>query len=136
MKPQGCHIAKAFFLRFVLPQLPGLRVAGCVIDLGKRPALLLIPFMFLGPTSMLQVEAQTLSGPSYSEWRISPGSITVQQGSYSGSLTALATKDHTATQKNSANYVQFGTPSGQQFTRSLSFTAPSGSTPSQISSIH
>jgi hypothetical protein len=84
---------------------------------------------------MLQVEAQTLSGPSYSEWRISPGSITVQQGSYSGSLTALATKDQTGTQNNSASYVQFGTPSGQQFTGSLSFTAPSGITLSQISSI-
>src|SRR6266853_4231921 len=105
MKRQRCHLAKAFFLRFVLPQLPGLRVAGSVIDLGKRPELLLIPFMFLGPTSLLQVEAQTLSGPSYSEWRVSPGSITVQQGRYSGSLTALATKDQTGTQNNSANYV-------------------------------
>src|SRR5260370_5857810 len=58
MKRQGCHIAKAFFLRFVLPQLPGLRVAGCAIALRKRPELLLIPFMFLGSTSMLQVLAQ------------------------------------------------------------------------------
>jgi hypothetical protein len=135
MKRQGCHIAKAFFLRFVLPQLPGLWVAGCVIDLRKRPELLLIPFMFLGSTSMLQVQAQTLAGPSYSEWRISPVSIAIQQGSYSGSLTALATKDQTGTQNNSANYVQFGTPSGQQFTGSLSFTAPSGITLSEITSI-
>jgi hypothetical protein len=135
MKRQGCHIAKAFFLRFVLPQLPGLWVARCVIDLRKRPELLLIPFMFLGSTSMLQVQAQTLAGPSYSEWRISPGSIAIQQGSYSGSLTALATKDQTGTQNNSANYVQFGTPSGQQFSGYLSFTAPSGITLSQITSI-
>ena len=84
---------------------------------------------------MLQVQAQTLSGPSYSEWRISPGSITVQQGSYSGALTALATKDQTGTQNNSANYVQFGTPTGQQFTGYLSFSAPSGITLSQITSI-
>jgi len=135
MKRQGCHTAEAFFLRFVLPQLPRLWVAHCVIALGKRPELLLIPFMFLVSGSMLQVQAQTLSGPSYSEWRISPGSITVQQGSYSGSLTALATKDQTGTQNNSASYVQFGTPSGQQFTGYLSFTAPSGITLSQITSL-
>ena len=85
--------------------------------------------------SALGVQAQTLSGPSYSEWRLSPSSITVLQGSYSGAVSALAVKDQTGTQNDSTKYVQFGTPSGQRFTGYLSFTAPAGITLSQIASI-
>ena len=98
---------------------------------GRRLVLVMLFFSGLA----LQVQAQTLSGPSYSEWRISPSSITVQQGTYTGSVTALATKDQTGTQNTPADYVQFGTPAGQQFTGYLSFTAPGGITLSQITSI-
>src|ERR1700739_2595685 len=81
------------------------------------------------------LQGQTLSGPTYSEWRISPASITVVQGSYSGSLSALNTKDQTGTQNTAANYVQFGTAAGQLFTGYMSFTVPAGVTLSQITSI-
>lgn len=84
---------------------------------------------------VLHLQAQTLSGPTYSEWRISPASITVVQGSYTGSITALNTKDQTGTQNIAADYVQFGTTGGQQFTGYLSFTVPAGVTLSQITSI-
>ena len=84
---------------------------------------------------VIAAQAQTNSGPTYSEWRISPDSITVQQGTYSGSVTALVTKDQSGTQNNPANYVQFGTPAGQQFTGYLSFIAPAGISLSQITSI-
>jgi hypothetical protein len=94
--------------------------------------LTLITFLF---APLLQIHAQTLSGPSYSESRISPSSITVQQGTYSGTVSALAIKDQTGTQNTPANYVEFGTPTGQQFTGYLSFIAPAGITPSQITSI-
>jgi hypothetical protein len=47
----------------------------------------------------------------------------------------LGTKDQTGTQNDSTKYVQFGTPSGQQFTGYLSFTASAGITTSQITSI-
>jgi hypothetical protein len=90
---------------------------------------------WLVSTFGLQTQAQTLSGPSYSEWRISPTSIVVQQGTYSGSVSALAVKDQTGTQNDSTKYVQFGTLTGQQFTGYLSFTAPSGIVLSQITSV-
>jgi len=100
-----------------------------------RQAAKLFVGALLISTSFLQAHAQTLSGPSYSEWRISPASITVQQGTYTGSVTALATKDQTGTQNTPADYVQFGTPGGQQFSGYLSFTAPAGITLSQTTSI-
>jgi len=98
----------------------------------KHRRLTLSTFLLV---SLLQIQAQTLSGPSYSEWRISPSSITVQQGTYTGSVSALATKDQTGTQNTPANYVQFGTPAGQQFAGYMSFTAPAGITLSHITSI-
>ncbi|HKM46643.1 MAG TPA: hypothetical protein VJX69_03610 [Terriglobales bacterium] len=84
----------------------------------------------------LHLQAQTLSGPTYSEWRVSPASITVAQGSYTGSITALNTKDQTGTQNTPSDYVQFGTTGGQQFTGYFSFTVPAGVTLSQITSRH
>ena len=85
--------------------------------------------------SPIGVYAQTFSGPSYAEWRISPSSITVQQGSYAGLVSALAAKDQTGTQNDPTKYVQFGTPSGQQFSGYLSFIAPSGMILSEITSL-
>jgi len=100
----------------------------------KGPRVVLVILLLIAAVK-LRARAQTLSGPSYSEWRISPSSITVQQGTYSGSVGSLATKDQSGTQNTPANYVQFGTPVGQQFTGYLSFTAPAGITLSQITSI-
>jgi len=98
--------------------------------LGAVPGMVLAVFLAQG-----SVLAQTLSGPSYSEWRISPASITAQQGSYTGSVLSLNTKDQTGTQSDPTKYVQFGTTSGQLFSGYLSFLVPSGVTPSQITSI-
>jgi hypothetical protein len=95
----------------------------------------LLPFLALICAPFQEASGQTLSGPSYSEWRIAPSSITAQQGSFSGSVSTLASKDQTGTQNDSTKYIQFGTPSGQQFSGYLSFIAPSGITPSQITSI-
>jgi len=94
-----------------------------------------LPLLLMISVQLPQACAQTLAGPSYSEWRIAPSSITVQQGSFSGLVGALATKDQTGTQNDSTKYVQFGTPSGQQFSGYWSFIVPSGVTLTQITSI-
>ena len=137
MKRQVCHAGRAFLGWSVLLRMPGSWIASAVRAFRKsRESLRMrLGLLLLVPAGALQVHAQTLYGPSYSEWRISPSSITVQQGTYTGSVSALATKDQTGTQNNPSKYVQFGTPSGQQFTGYLSFSAPSGITLSQITSI-
>src|SRR3989442_12567025 len=55
----------------------------------------LVPLVSLICAPFQEASAQTLSGPSYSEWRIAPSSITVHQGSFSGLVSALAIKDQT-----------------------------------------
>ncbi len=123
--------------RFVSLPLSGSSITAAVAVLGegRKSFIAASLIMLLVTITSADVQAQTLSGPTYSEWRISPAAITIEQGSYTGSISALNTKDQTGTQNNSSNYVQFGTPSGQQFTGYFSFTAPSGVTPSQITSI-
>jgi N-terminal glycosyl-hydrolase-114-associated domain len=106
-------------------------------NIAKGPGAFLVSLalILLTITSALPVQAQSLSGPSYSEWRISPSSIAVQQGSYTGSISALDTKDQTGTQNQPSKYVQFGTASGEQFTGYLSFIVPRAVKLSQITSV-
>jgi Glycoside-hydrolase family GH114/N-terminal glycosyl-hydrolase-114-associated domain len=130
-----CQSGRRILGRFVSPRFSGSSIAAVVAVLGKGRKSFTVPSIVVLLTLTCGLQAQTLSGLTYSEWRISPASITIEQGSYAGSVSALNTKDQTGTQNTPSLYVQFGTPSGQQFTGYLSFTVPVGVTLSQITSI-
>jgi len=137
MKRESCQPGRRLLGRFVSLPLSGSPIAPATAALRTPCKLFVVPSIIVLVTVIfvLHLQAQTLSGPTYSERRISPASITVVQGSYTGSITALNTKDQTGTQNIAADYVQFGTTGGQQFTGYFSFTVPSGVTASQITSI-
>src|ERR1700694_120084 len=109
MLKNTCQLESRILGRFASPRFLGYSITDAIAILGKSRKSFTVPSLVVLLMLTCGLQAQTLSCPTYSEWRISPASITVEQGSYTGSVSALNTKDQTGTQNTASLYVQFGT---------------------------